>query len=97
MQLEIAFLTGRPNLREARNLPGRRYETRVAASATAALREHDARAGMREVGDQVAVVREHLRADRDVQLDVLAVGAMLARPGPVPAPRGLDHPPPLQR
>ena len=34
---------------------------------------------MREVGDQVPVGVEHLCADRDVELDVGAVGAVLAR------------------
>ena len=79
VQLEVALLAGRADLGELRYLPRRRDEARVAAAAAAAAREHDARAGMREVGDQVAFVREHLRADRHVQLDVLAVGAVLAR------------------
>ena len=61
------------------------------------LREHDARARMREVGDQVAVVGEDLRADRDAQLDVVAVRAVLARAAAVPAARRLDQPAALQR
>ena len=53
-------------------------EARVAAAAVAAAGEHDARARMREVGDQAAVVGEDLRADGDVQLGVVAVRAVLA-------------------
>ena len=87
---------GRPDLREARHLPRRRDEARVAASALAALREHDPRISMREIGDQVAVVGEDLRADRDAELDVAAVRAVLARAASVlPAP-GLDQPAPPQ-
>src|SRR5258706_13793189 len=52
---------------------------------------------MREVGDQVALVREHLRADRYVQLDIVAVRAVLARPQPVATARRLDPAAPLQR
>ena len=97
MQLDVALVAGRPDLGKARHLPGRRDEARVAAAAVAAVREHDARAGVRQVGDQVALVGEHLRADRDAQLRVGAVGAVLARAAAVPAPLGLDPLAPLQR
>ena len=49
--------------------------------------EHDPRARVRQVGDQLAVVGEDLRADRDAQLDVGAVGAVLARAAAVLAAR----------
>ena len=79
MQLDVALVARQPDLGEARHLPGRADEARVAAPAVAAVREHDARAGVREIGDQVALVREHLCPDRDAQLGVGAVGAVLAR------------------
>ena len=44
VQLDVALLAGQPDLREARHLPRRRDEARVAAPAAAAAREHDARA-----------------------------------------------------
>ena len=97
MQLDVALVARRPDLGETRHLPGRRDEARVAPPAVTALRQHDARAGVRQIGDQVALVREHLCADRDAQLHVGAVGAMLARAAAVPTPLGLDPLAPLQR
>ena len=97
MQLHVSLVAGRPHLGEARHLPRRRDEARVAAAAVAAVCEHDASAGVGEVGDQVAFVGEHLRADRDAQLRVGAVGAVLARAASVAAALGLDPLAPLQR
>ena len=56
VQLDVALLARQADLREPRHLPRRRDEARVAAPAAAAAREHDPRAGMREVGDQVVAV-----------------------------------------
>ena len=70
---------GRADLREARHLPRRaRRSARCRARRGRPSRARRARR-MREVGDQVAVVGEHLRADRDAELDVVAVRAVLAR------------------
>ena len=97
MQLDVALLSGRPDLGEARHLARRRDEARVAAPAVAALRENDTRARVCEVGDQVALVGEHLCADRDAQLGVVAVGAVLARAATVATALRLDPLAPLQR
>src|SRR5437588_4763283 len=97
MQLDIALLSRRPDLGEPLHLPRRRHEARVSLAAVTASGQDDARAGMREVGDQVAVVGEHLRPDGDVHLDVTAVGAVLARAAAVLAARRLDPAPALQR
>ena len=86
-ELEVGLLAGEAGLGKARSLPGRRREVPVAAPAPAAARDRDARAGHDEVGDDL-VVDEDLRPDRDLQLDVVAVCAVLARAAPVlAAPR----------
>ena len=87
-QLDLGLLGGLGHLGEARRLPGRRREARVAAAAAAAAGEDDARARTGEVGDQLAFDAERLRPDRHGDLDRGAVGAVLprARPGsPRPA------------
>src|SRR5207244_9994927 len=56
---------------------GRRLEMRIAKAAIAALGEGEFFAELGEVVDQrLAVLVEHLRADRNLQHDRLAVGAM---------------------
>ena len=67
-----------------------RREARVAAAAVAAAGEDDASARTGEVGDQLALDAERLRPDRDVDLDRLAVGAVLSSPRARPAAAGLE-------
>ena len=86
VQLDVELVTRRPDLGETRHLPCRGDEPRVAAAAVAAARQHDASAGMREVGNQLPVLRQHLRADRNRELGVLAAGAVPAGAAAVPAP-----------
>ena len=78
-QLDLGLSGRLPHLGEARRLPGRRREARVAAAAVAAAREDDARVRPREVRDQVALGAVRLRPDGNRELDRLAVGAVLAR------------------
>ena len=91
LQLDVVLLTRRTDLCEPRHLPGRRDEASVAAPALAALGEHHARTGVREVGEEVAVLGEDLRPDRHAQLGVVAVRAVLSRPASVLAARRLDE------
>src|SRR5699024_434344 len=75
LQLEPALLAGQPALGEARRLVLGALEARVAAAAAAAARDDDPRAG----DDQVvrrAVPRGDDGARRDLDHDVLAVGAV---------------------
>ena len=75
---------------------GRRGEALVARAAEAAVCDHGLRAGVREVDEQAAVVVEHLRADRDREDDVLAVGAALVRALAVASALGLEAAEPLE-
>ena len=77
VQLDVALVARHSDLGEPRHLPDRADEARVAAAAAPAAREHDARLRVREIGDSSSLV-EHLRPDRHADLDVLAVGAVLA-------------------
>ena len=56
----------------------------------AAVRGDESRAGVREVGEQALVLVQHLRADRDAEHDVVAVGSALVRALPVPAALRLE-------
>src|SRR5919197_1308250 len=76
-QLEPELLAREPGLREPRRLARRRREAAVAAPARAALREKRARARGGAGDDETALLLEDLRPDRDAQLDVLPVGAVL--------------------
>ena len=79
MQLERARLAVLADAGQARRLPGGRREARVAGSAPPAAGDHDARAGMREVAHERAVLGEHLRADGHGHLERRPVAAALVR------------------
>ena len=96
VQLDVALLAGQADLGEARHLARRADEARVAAAARSAPGEHDARARMREVGDQLVAVA-NLRSDRDAELDVGAVRAVLAGAAAVATLRSLDQSTALER
>ena len=89
-QFELRLLPGEPGLREPRCLARRRREVAIPAPAASAARDNHPRAGRREVGDDL-VLGEDLRPDRDLQLDVRAVGAMLPAPPPRLAAPALEH------
>ena len=89
---EVRLLAGKPGLREARRLPGRRREARVAATSAAALRDDEPRIRRGQVGDEPPVGVEHLRAERHTDLRVLTVGSVLPAPAAAPALAGA-HPP----
>ena len=89
-QLEVELVAGKPRLRKARRLPGRRREARVAATALAPARGDVARVGRREIGDEAFVGVEELRPDRHANLGVLAVGTVLLAPAPVATTPRLD-------
>ena len=72
-QVERAGLPRKAGLGKARRLPRRRGEPSVAAAAPPAGRNGDAQAGCREVGDQRALLRAHLRPDRDSEVGIVAV------------------------
>src|SRR5437868_12227597 len=89
-QLGVELLAGQAGLRKARRLPRGRREALVPAPAGSAVGERDARARPREIDEQ-PVLAVHLRADRDAQLDVGAVRAVLERAGAVAAAAGLER------
>ena len=89
-QLDLRLLGRLPHLGEARRLPDRRREARVAAAALAAAGEDDAGVRPREVRDQLALGAVRLRADGDGELDRGAVGAVLARAAAGLAAAGLE-------
>src|SRR4029078_3895605 len=84
-QLECALAAGLPTLAKAGRLPCRGRKLSVAAAARAAATEYGPGAGMRQVDDEVSVTVEDLRAHRAQELDLLAVGAVLARAAAVTA------------
>ena len=96
-KLEIELLAGKARLRKARRLPRRRREARVSAATLPADRDHDASVLGPQVGDELSVVGEELGADRNSELDVVAVGAVLLRSPAAPAALGLDVPDPAER
>ena len=79
VQLELGLFAGQSGLGEARSLQRGRREPAVAASARAAAADDRTRAGMGEVGDEMTLAVEHLRAHGDTQLHVVAVRAVLPR------------------
>ena len=60
----VALVAGQAGLGEPRRLPGRRREARVAAAAAATAGDDRRVPRSREVGDELAVLVAHLRADR---------------------------------
>ena len=89
-QLDVELLAGQARLCEARRLPRGGREALVPASAGPAAGERDARARPHEIDEQ-PVLAVGLRADRDAQLDVGAVRAVLERAGAVAATTGLER------
>src|SRR5690606_3505554 len=66
-------------------------EMRIAKAAIAALEQHDPLTDLGEIGEQVfAVLVEHLRADGDLEDDVLALGAGAVLAHAVAAGAGLE-------
>ncbi len=94
VQLDVELVAGEADLGEAGHLARRAHETRVAAATGTATRENDARAGMREIGDQLVAVA-NLRPDGNPKLDVGPVGAVLTGATTVAALERNDHPPAL--
>ncbi len=79
-QVELAGGTGQPGLREAGRLTRRRGEGRVAPAALSPAGHDRTDAGLGEVDDERAVGDVvDLRPDGHPDLDVAAVGAVLAR------------------
>ena len=76
-ELELELVAGQARLGEARRLPSRRREARVAAAALAPARDDDAAVRRGQVGDEALVGVDELRADGHAELDVLTVGAVL--------------------
>ena len=81
-QLELGVLAGQPGLGEARRLARRRCEMTVPAPAAATSRDDDPSAGRDKVGNELLLLVD-LRPDRQPQLDVGAVRAVLVGPAPV--------------
>ena len=90
-QPDGALLAGLPGIGVARRAVGRALEARVAEAAVAALGQHDAVAGLVEVGEQgLAVLLVDLRADRHLEHDVGAVRAMAVLAHAADAALGLE-------
>ena len=82
-QLELgAPRRAAPSRRSAASGASASRNARLPRPPRAAARDDDPRARAREVGDEPAVLAD-LGADRQPELDVRAVGAVLARPAPV--------------
>ena len=82
-ELERRLLAGQARLGEARRLPRRASRSGGCRGRRAPPRASDhARARMREVGDQLALVVEDLRPDRNVELDVSPSAPCLPEPRP---------------
>ena len=75
LELESPHLAVDPDLGDARRLAGRRGEAPVAAATRPAAGDDGPRRRVREVGDQRAVGRQHLRADGHDHEGVLAAAA----------------------
>ena len=97
MERDVELLACAADLGEPRHLPRGRDEARVPSSAPAAAGEHEARGRVRQVGDQRAVVGQHLRPDRHAQLRVGTARAVLAGAAPVAAADCTQQSPPAQR
>src|SRR6185437_13188578 len=86
-----AFLARLAGIGMARCAIGRRLEMRIAEAAIAALRDGNALADQREIGKQcLAVFLVDLRPDRNLEHDVLAVGAGAILAHAVPAALRLE-------
>ena len=92
-ELEVRLVAGQARLGEARRLARGGREALVPAAARAAARENRARLRVREVGDELPVLVEHLRPHGDAELDGLAVRAVLARPASAAAAPGREPAP----
>src|SRR6185503_2776720 len=87
------LLAGLSRLGAAGSAIGRRHELGVAAAAAAALRHQHALALVREIGHETtpaAVVLEHERADRNVDLEIVGGMTSAVRALSVPAASGLE-------
>ncbi len=89
LQLEPALLAGEALLGEARRLPGRAAEVRVAAPAAAAAGDARLLAGDDEVVAGAVVLVDDDRPGRHLDHEVAAVGAVALGPFPVAAAVGL--------
>ncbi len=90
-QPDGALLAGLAGIGLARRLIGRAFEIGVAEAAIAALHQRDALAGFGEIGEQrLAVLLVDLRADRNFQHHVLAIGAVHVLAHAVAAGLGLE-------
>ena len=78
MQLELGLLARQAGLGKPRRLERGRRKAAVAASARAPAAEDGPGARMREIGDEMPFVVEHLRADGYAQHGVVAGRAMFA-------------------
>ena len=88
VQLELGLLAWQAGLCKPRRLERRRREAAVAASARAPATKDGPGARMREIGDEMPLSVEHLRADGDAEHGVFACGAVLPRsPAWTPASR----------
>ena len=90
-QPDGALFAGLAGIGVARRAVGRGLEARVAEAAIAALGQHDAVAGLVEIGQQgLAVLFVDLRADRHLEHDVGAVRAMAVLAHAADAALGLE-------
>ena len=90
-QADGALLAGLARIGAARRLVGRALEIGVAEAAIAAFHQRDALAGAREIGEQRrAVLLVDLRADRNLEHHVLAIGAVAVLTHAIAAAFGLE-------
>ena len=88
-KLDLLLLTGQADLREPRRLTDRPGEVLVAAAPQAALRNHDPRARVREIGNELVAV-EDLRPDRHAEDRVLSAGAIRETSAPASPPTAAE-------
>jgi hypothetical protein len=89
-QLEVQLVSRQSRLREARRLPGRRREARVASTTLPSARGDEAAVSGCEVGDEPLVGVVDLSPDWHADLRVVAVRAVLLAPAAIPASPGRD-------
>src|SRR5919108_4153753 len=92
-QLDPALLARKPGLGEARRPPRGRREPLVAPASGAARRDDRARALVRQICEELALLVEDLRPDGHLQLQVAAVGAVPVGAAAVLASAGAQPPP----
>ena len=97
MERDVELLARAADLGEPWHLPRGRDEARVSSPAPAAAGEHEARGRVRQIGDQRAVVGQHLRPDRHAQLRVGTAGTVLPGAAPVAAADCTQQSAPAQR